>query len=302
MVVKPPRKGTRSCTECRRRKTRCQWIGSDNTCRACAARGSIGAQRCELQTRSQPQPNNKTAAIKQGRKTLRNKVQELERSVNVLLEERDSSSNKEDKRSNERGEAAAVTALLRDLRPELELDQSAIANQLGNAPVLTLFDNIVFCRDTGDGNRDYSGEHTTTTSSPQPNSASLHYQSYLVERDKRIFQRLRALAPSSNAIDAILQQSRLPLYLLRSNFPNFPGLNYRLLGDEQYETLRGHIITAFSSNNLSVLAKVMLILATCIQQLPPGFKLGPWMMPAPLEVLESCYLQSTEAFLASDNR
>ncbi len=311
-ATKPPRKGTRSCIGCRRRKIRCLWPADADRCNACIARDV----RCELQIHSQPR-----AAVAKKNKTLREKVNELEKIISIILKQGEPRDNAA-VLAQQHDEEPNVAELLRDLHLELgnptglspssneatsvsnssrDAQSVLLSNQLLNAPALTLFDNAMFCCDDDDDYDDDQENDGPYTDSPDSGQGPLPGPSFIAERDNRIFQRLKALAPSPEAIDLLLQTSRLPLCLLRRNFPDIPGFDGHFLSNSQFETLRDHMVEAFRLNNLGVLVKAALILAACIQQVPPGFSLGSAKTPVPLEVLESCYLQSVEAFLASDD-
>ncbi|KAM3065698.1 hypothetical protein ACMFMG_011403 [Clarireedia jacksonii] len=72
--VRKLRKGTRSCTECRKRKQRCSWTSDDaNICRRCEERGT----QCTPQTRSLP-------STSQNRKSTGDRVTRLEQHVSGL--------------------------------------------------------------------------------------------------------------------------------------------------------------------------------------------------------------------------
>ena len=273
---------------------RCVWPSGAENCNACYARGI----KC-IDQRS----NDARVLSPRTYKTLRQRISELEGTIDQIIgqiEEKGSSKQLDQSEIN-------TTELLRNLRLELQpsvaggifenpdTEPSTIGSPsnagrftgLDNAPLLSLFDNAVLCRE-----EDCSEE-------VQFKSLSANYR--YEERNAKILKSLRALTPSPQAVAQILQESRLSLCLLEKNFPEFPGLASYCLDSTQVGLLRDHLIQSLQSDNTVAVIKSALCLALCIQQLPPNFNLGSTSLPAPLEVLQNCYMETVEAFLSPED-
>ena len=88
-----------------------------------------------------------------------------------------------------------------------------------------------------------------------------------MERNAKLLRSLRSLAPSSDAVSLILDESRTALGILGQIFHGMPGLGTYCLGGSQID-LQHHIVQSFESDDDATVTKVILCLASCIQQLP----------------------------------
>ena len=302
---KPVRKGTRSCVGCRKRKLRCVWQAEAESCNSCAARGST----CDLQHLSQP----RTATTKKY-KTLREKIRDLEATLEFLLSQK-----KEDRPAEPTVESeATITETLRRLQRELRplVTSLAARTELGNesgisappssitglenAPVLSLFDNAILSREDveeEDGGRDEDSSSGSDVVQLRVLSGSYRAD----EQYGKILKSMRSLVLSSEMLELILRRSRISICLLHKYFPEFPGLAYFWRGDTETETFAQELSSSFQSDNIALAVKSVLCLAVCIQQLPIGSSTEASGTPVPLEQLQGCYMQLAEAMLAPDD-
>lgn len=308
------RKGTHSCVECRRRKIRCIWPADAGRCNACAAK----QMRCDVQTYSQ------SRAAGRKNKTLREKIRELEEIIDKVLAKAEgkghTASSSQQGLRGEGDNELSVTETLQNLQLELQsitpsssvLQSSAESEQgslasltslssslkgLENAPVLSLFDNAILSREEENSLED--DEYPNASGLPQ--LRSLRGDHCPDERNERILRSLRALIPSQEALRLMLSETRLYVCQLQRNFPEMHGLSAYALDAAELETMVQDVINSLHSSNVAAITKTTISLATCIQQLPFGFSLGSAIVPAPLEVLQSSYIQSTETFLSMDD-
>jgi len=300
---KPVRKGTRSCIECRRRKIRCFWPSEAENCDPCAARGT----RCTAQTHSQP----RVTATKKN-KTLREKIRELEATINNILNRTDDGGIASALPDNQRH--IDMAQILRDLQLELQpmgdplppsseagdASVDAITASTGKAPIMSLFDNAILCRDDYDDINE--GEASIC-----PDQLSLHIlktKAFADERNKRILHNLQTLMPGEAAVAAIIRASTSSASVcqLRSNFPEIPGLDGQPINESQVVILSSHIVNSIRSTNVEIAVKAILCFAICIQQLPSDFVLlSHATEPVSLRVLQDCCMQSVEALMTPDD-
>ena len=116
-----------------------------------------------------------------------------------------------------------------------------------------------------------------------------------------LIQRLETIAPSRQLVHAIVQESCLTLGILRSSFAELQCMFSGSCDETGMHSLRGWIIESFQSNDPARLCKVLILLAACIQQLPPGQQVGRLRLRTSLEVLQKQYMDAADAFLAPDD-
>ncbi|KIM96948.1 hypothetical protein OIDMADRAFT_148112 [Oidiodendron maius Zn] len=293
--LKRMRKGTRSCVECRRRKRRCIWPLEAEKCGPCVVRGNRCLEQTYIDSRSSHHK----------KPTMRERINELEELLSQILNQH-----------RKMGLSSTLDRLelsAADVLKKLRLDsgsypvdtESTSSDLLGTSPSLTpissagwadglekaplsgLFDNAILHRETCDILQNVPFKSSR---------GSLG----ITERNRKLLRSLRSLALDAQALDLIIRESRTSLCLLDKTFPHFPGLGSYCLDNSEFILLREHIISTFESDNVANVLKVLLSLASCIQQLPASFKLSYGTTPAPLETLHVCYMESAEAFLTPD--
>jgi hypothetical protein len=295
------RKGTRSCQECRRRKIRCVFQPNAQICNGCAPRGV----ECIEQNLGES-----VATPLEKRKNVRDRLGQLEDMVGQILHKLDA----KDGGSLESSERDAVEAL-RGLQSELMPPSTARSggstittssklatgtssdvlasalhpiNHFKNSPLLSLFDNAILS---------HSGQDSAVVG--PPSSCTIGPQ---VSKDKnsQALKTLKALAPSADELAIILRGSEasLPLWLtvmpeLMDGVPCEPE-------ELKIEVLRDKFLQFLDSNSLAMVAKVLLIIALLLQQLPVTFDHSRANLPVSQEALEEHYIQPVETLLALD--
>ena len=146
-------------------------------------------------------------------------------------------------------------------------------------PILTLFDNYVFCRNFDSHN---------------PGRKS---QGILSEKSQQIIRELKCLLPNVHDLTSILQQSTDSWRLWHTTFSNELGLRP---GSMNVALLRDFIYTSINSYDLGIVAKVVLCLAIHIQQLPVLFASPRPSLPLSLEALQNRYMYAVQSILESD--
>jgi hypothetical protein len=122
-------------------------------------------------------------------------------------------------------------------------------------------------------------------------------------RDKYpvLIKSLETIAPSRQLVDAIVQESCLTLGLLRSNLADLQCMFSGSTDEPGLQSLRSWILESFDSSDPARVCKVLILLAACIQQLPPGQQVGHLRLRTPLDVLQKQYMDAADAFLAPDD-
>ncbi|MCJ1486455.1 hypothetical protein MMC06_006632 [Schaereria dolodes] len=287
-----------SCSECRRRKIRCVPTPSSNTCNECLVRGT----QCIDQERSDVQATSSSK-----RKNMRERAEELEGMVSEILGRLDFNANTGYSQigDSERGAAEALRSLQLELQPST-LKQSSPSttaprllsnspeasdissnslHQFDNAPVMRLFDSAVL------------GQKENNNSFIQISKPTGGYPR-LSEADNRFLKGLKALMPNNNDLVLILRSNDIWRDIWRRAFP------FMLRTDPdgpQAETFRDHILESLNSTNVGAIAKILLCLALCFQQLPKDPIYGCMSLPASPEALQNHYMTSVDSLLGSDD-
>ena len=232
------------------------------------------------------------------KRNMSDRLEEVEGTINKILGKLD---------ANETPERAAIEAL-RKIQLELQSPPSGgptsaftasdgtipfgipdsaenTPTRLDNAPLLSLFENLVFTREE---NLDDS-----------PESATSSLADHITARNERILGLLRTLTPSRAALRLILQSNMISLCLLKQILSGLPGIQ-PFLEDSQNELFLDVSIQTLQRGSVLAVVKTIVCLAACIQQLPSGFDHTSACFTTPLDVLRRCYLESAEALLAPD--
>ena len=294
--LKPVRKGTHSCHECRQRKVRCVVGPHARKCNACSARDL----RCiDQELRRSRSPNSGDT------KSTGDRVRKLEGILDQVLynqskivkaidfhkldsavfepseglpvaEERVPATEVQNVSTKEDRQADLV-----DLHfPESRLTRS---QKFSDEPLLGLFKDV----DEGE-KRDRR---------PQ---ASVHgAQLGLPAADGSAYRRLQVLQvqiPNTRELMLILQAGQSNLNIWSGAFPDVFGTS----GNGSLVRLRNHIYGCLHSDTMTDAVKVVLCLALHIQQLPTDFDSTKIGLLVPLHDLQETYVAAAESLLASD--
>jgi hypothetical protein len=174
-----------------------------------------------------------------------------------------------------------------DVEKESREDHDREGSGFDKAPLLSLFNNFIISKE-----EDYIEESDLQEKPDYRGNCNN-------EKNRAILKRLRILMPSRSPLARILQENRVSLCSFGRTFPELPGLK-AFLDDADIELLLDHMIDTLQSDDATAVTKVVACLANCLQQLPWDFDGGVLGLPAPLEVLEKCFVESVETLLAPD--
>ncbi|KAL2832322.1 hypothetical protein BJY01DRAFT_253888 [Aspergillus pseudoustus] len=268
------RLGTRSCSECRRRKVRCIYPPESDVCRQCEAHSTpCGKQGADPQRQGVNTGGNST-------EILTKRVQDLERLVGLLCRGR---SGIPDRRAT-MGPSVALGLLCPNSAPDIQKDLITVGREeekeapLSDGPLLLLM------------NRALSIESAVQT------PTSLDSRS----------------GPGSHAMDALraLALHNQDLYLIfeltEKYWPLWPILPPRFIqvipsqaGTLDKQTALNFVNSSFQSSIPETMAKGALWLALCIQQLPSEFDFRPHTLPCHRSILLEAYMSGGEELLRS---
>ncbi|KAG0646621.1 Dehydrocurvularin biosynthesis regulator [Hyphodiscus hymeniophilus] len=288
--TKRMRLGTKSCAECRRRKVRCIYAPESRVCRECVLHDAV----CVSQTAKPAGPL--TSESQDEERSMRERLQELESMVKVLCKAVDAKSDPSNPRKLEI-DAEALSRLRQASTSDPKFDYSshgassiddsgsdapnAITNSaesIEDAPLLHLFKAAMMIEANevpGDSKR------TGLT---------------LQHRIQACIKYLNALVPSFEDLTLILQMTErywplwhaFPLDVLPAR-GNPPG--------DSIARVRIFILASMKSTSPVIVAKAVLCLAFCVQQLPAHFKAKRLDLPASPTALVDSYIVGAETLL-----
>lgn len=297
------RKGTHSCLECRRRKVRCVPEPNSQRCKECTSREAPCTQQ-ELSGEKQK------LSGKQDRTDQR--LRDIEVVLGQILERLPAKERALSPGEPELGTAGTVRSLLSELRsstvkatgssarrptglaactPEHSDATSTLDHAVEDAPLLSLFNNSILhqVEDRIDGHRAEScGPVDQTNGRP------------LNGKTNRTLRDLKTLVPNVKDLTLILRCSQDSWKLWYKFFSEDLGARLGSAEDTQVEIIRDFIYKSVNSDNVAVVAKVILCLTLHIQQLPPDFASAQTNLLAPTEALQSYYMSSVETLLGPD--
>ena len=160
---------------------------------------------------------------------------------------------------------------------------------LEHAPLLALLDNDVL----------YSEKVSFGSSRTSRVSSSRHGR--LQGKYSRILRKLSPLIPNAQAVTLILGQNQLIMSLLEKSFPGIQSLGSNAFGTCQLDALRNGNLESFTSEDVVILTKILICLASCIQQLPKSVQPSSLGSCLPLLTLKTRYMDFAEEFLAPDD-
>lgn len=233
------RKGTHSCTECRRRKKSCvPRSATPGTCEECFARG--------VQCRSQEISLGSKRRPREGNNGLQQRVEELEtalQSISQKLEARpesgyDVAQVPQQRRSEVRSSTPTASP---ESNPEADLE---------HAPVLSLFDNPILSRWPDDSHK--GGSH-------DPKPPLLEENTNPNSRIDKIRRTLLSLFPSQEIEKAILTASQNVWASWQEVFPQIFSLSLTYNIIQFFEDSK-------SSGSVQKIAKALLCICTVLQE------------------------------------
>lgn len=276
---KKMRKGTRSCTECRRRKIRCTFEpGRSNICNECHLRGSICVD--------QEHGIQESPGILQGEQpySLRERVTQLEGVVRDILRRMDrfssGSMSPVQRVTTDDSERAsnALNTLKSGVSPApTESAMPSPSNQIDNAPVLQLFNNQVVTRnnDTLSGNQNYPGLKDLTAKAMTTRA------------------QLLSLLPPCADLEKIVNGTGSWWTNWAAMFPE--------LSDECQESLMTGAVYVKAPDSPPEVAKMVLSILFSIDQLPTDFDFTSLQVPInPKEFTDHC-ITEIERLIAYDD-
>ncbi|KAI9735792.1 MAG: hypothetical protein M1834_001256 [Cirrosporium novae-zelandiae] len=274
---RPPkhmRIGTRSCAECRRRKVRCIFGPNSGVCQECAVHDTP----CTAQ---QPRHTGKGHVDKGSQANVQKKLEELEGMVRRICKAVDLNIESSSLADFE----TSATEALKRLRPTPSLETRAeeyasMVNTSSNqtdrfedAPLLTLFKDAMLIQ-KNDVEPDRDGLEPSTD-----------------QRIKTCIKALNVLIPSLNDLTLIFELTEM-YWPIWSVSPKGLGV----------ASARDFILDSFKSGRPAVVAKSVLWLALCVQQLPEDFKCKyqhPDLLSSPKALVDS-YMNGAESLLSVD--
>ncbi|KAL3422559.1 C6 zinc finger domain-containing protein [Phlyctema vagabunda] len=232
------RKGTRSCWECKRRKIKCQ-LSTENVpvCSGCLQRGT----NCVSQ--EYPEEHEQSSGPQMGERLGR---------VELLLEKLLDKINSYDEKASLPTPESVVNDVLTPY-------SGSGSNVYENAPVLSLFDNVVIGRrDTG---KSREAEQIATPPAKTPSTPSCRP----VPKMDRMRITIAAQLPSQRDSDIICHASNCWLLI--------HGLAQTSSSDllTRDRTLTSFDLQEVSKRHPTIIARTLLYIAVCMQQLPTMF-------------------------------
>lgn len=266
---------------------RCVWPAGSSQCRGCAARKVRCVEQMYGDIPRDTLPKTKT---------MRERIAELEWALNQLIQRiaalgLDTAGILQDLDFDLPLKSASLTPGASST-PTIRGTTSSFSNMalsddlfadLDNAPLLSLLDNDILCSER---------------SAFGPGVCGSHFG--LEEKYNRILSEMRPLAPNPQTVAIILQHSRLQLCLLSKNFPSIHKLGPNGFDHVHREAVQHYLLEGFRSDDIATVTRVLITLATCIQQFPGGVDLGPPSVRESLDLLQRQYIDFAEAFLAPD--
>jgi hypothetical protein len=279
------RLGTRSCAECRRRKVRCIFPPNNKTCQGCAAHEilCISQQSADVQ---------KVRPYQDVGPNAKQQLERLEGVVLRLCEVMDLKMESLDPSQLEMSVSEAMKKLRSASEPETHLnnvnwldtpeseDHTPSSNAFDafeDAPLINLFHEAMLIQ------KRHFPEDTNQTDRSADNRARI------------VIKSLRTLLPNSDAIDSILK-------LTEQYWPIWDGHGLVFSADRSHlintASAKSFIVNSLRSENLLVVAKCILFLAMCIQQLPKDFKISGVHLPECPNALVDSYMDRVDNLLS----
>jgi hypothetical protein len=113
--------------------------------------------------------------------------------------------------------------------------------------------------------------------------------------------RLEPLAPSRKTVSAIVQETCLTLSFLRSGIVELQSSSSTDSDESAMQSLQVWILQSFHSNDPARLCRALVLLISCIQQLPPNQQVSCLRIEAAVGALQKQYMDAVDAFLSPDD-
>lgn len=295
---RPPKRmrlGTKSCAECRRRKVRCIFSPGSRSCNSCSLHEAI----CTPQ-----QPGGRHTPEESAQK----KIDELQAIVSRICKAIDLDVESSTFADFEAGAARALERLGRSSPPESSVDGSSASvshngsndrrrqddgrasseelNSFNHAPLLNLFKEAMLI---------------------DPYSPASGNEPQMVSADQKILaciKSLNALIPAPEGLEMILAATERYWFIWESfsdDLSNDRLAKFTRPGDTRVIAARRWILESMSSGNAIMVAKAVIHLAMCVQQLPFIFDTRRANLPAPPQSLLLSYIDGAETLVSSDS-
>jgi hypothetical protein len=279
------RLGTRSCAECRRRKVRCIFPPNSKTCQGCAAHAipCISQQSAEVQ---------KVGPYHGVGPNAQQQLERLEGMVLRLCEVMDLKMESLDPSQLEMSVSEAMKKLRSASKPETHInnvnwldnleseDHTPSSDSLSSfedAPLINLFHEAMLIQ------KRRFPEDINQTYESADNRASGAIKS------------LRTLLPNSDGIDSILRSTE-------QYWPIWDGHGLVFSADRSHPidtaSAKIFIVNSLRSENLLVVAKCILFLAMCVQQLPKDYTKSGVHLPDSPNTLVDSYMGAVDNLLS----
>lgn len=295
---KKMRKGTHSCQECRRRKIRCVIESEAQICNHCTARG--------LKCIDQEHGDADIPSTRK-RKNMQDRIGELEGMIGHILKKLDHDGDESTMGKTELDAAEVLRSLQSELLPtsinsvnhttspsasRLPSPESTIVSEdrLDNAPVMALFDNSILAR----GKSGPSEDDELLTSARGPESELEN------AKTTRVLVALKSLVPNDDDMTSILQATVGSLGHWQKLCPELLGDALKCAEADRPRRLRLFIDQSLKSDKVAAIAKTILFLALCIQQLPKSFDYSRTSLPSPSHAIKGHYINCIETLLVPD--
>ncbi|KAI1621715.1 hypothetical protein EDD37DRAFT_567093 [Exophiala viscosa] len=258
------RLGTKSCSECRRRRVRCHFSTNDSrTCEACNLHNIL----CVPQTKKHHDDPEKTV--------LKRRVGDLEETVRQITDDQFQDLRKQLPNVTEYG---SVSSTDRPAPSDLESpDEDSDWNEVEQAPLMSLLQETL---------KTESGGLPTHSQVGKSNDHQV----------KTCLSNLSPLLPSLDALTSILKatQDFWPLWpyspisaAASSDAPN------------DVDTAKAFIVNSLNSDTRCIIAKALLWLALSFQQVPRGFRPPGDMLPDSPSSLLKHYMHNADLLLST---
>lgn len=261
------RKGTHSCWECKRRKIRCQLSSEDvPICSGCLARGT----KCLSQDFPEGEEISTSNSHIQGRL---GRVEQLLETLVAKI----SSFEEEEKMMTP--ESLATDDIL-TAEPNSMTYIPAVHE---TAPFLALFDNTAL------GRREVDLSQAPTPTSQSAGAKSVSFACGRVPRVERIRQALLELLPPQHVMDRICEASSFWL-----NLHAFAIQTFDPLATPKFD------LAEISKGSPTSIARILLYLASCLQQLDAGFDTTQLKLYPSVEARMERYVATVQTLVTSD--
>ncbi|KAE8452670.1 hypothetical protein EG329_013929 [Mollisiaceae sp. DMI_Dod_QoI] len=264
---KKVRKGTRSCWECKRRKIKCIYQSEEHSiCAGCLDKGATCLSQEYVDTQSSRDVGNSVL------------TQRMER-VEMLLEK---FMEKVSQATEGNTSAGSANVLSPSSTPATKHDSQR--------PFIPLFDDVL----------EQHGE--ADTSMPRPHSVSLSNSSTSaslgkgrsIGRTEKLRRRLAEMLPCQEDVDHLLDMSNSWWLIQRHIMPHLVRIT-------EHDLQRPFDVSTVSASHPVIIARLLLCVAICIQQLPPNIDLKIFQTKIPLQEMMEMIIAFISTTVTSDD-